>query len=398
MRRPGRWLIAAVVAAILVISVVPETWLWASRSTESVLVAVLSEAIQSIPEPLIIGVGMLLLLALSFFIIFGVVRLFTNVGTATGERLAGWYDRITPDSPQTKALAFMVAFVIVFIGGIGAFAPWLATSLAEDSGVDDVISDIRDGRYGGNVEELFSEDAVTPGSDPVQPDVAGEDSDGDGLPDEWERAGQTPGGARLPGANPNQLDLYVQLNYGANVTALSDNELRRLEAVWSQMPVQRGEGPQGIDLHIVEEREEAGELGEEVVINSMDAADRFYTEPLLGDRHCVYRQVVLGQDRSRDNIGYAEAPGYAAVYDGSRFGSYNGGVPFRVAMLTHGLLHTVVGDVDGTVHTEGGWMDYPDRENEELTDAVAEQLSTRGFVTTEAYQQRCGPVWNETAG
>lgn len=389
MERWRRWVVGAVLTAVLVVFLVPETWLRATDVAQQVIDRVYAAVSRPIPEPVLVGIGMLVLLLVSFAVIFGTVRLFTSVGTKTGENIAGWYDRITPDSPQTKALVFMLAFVVVFIAGVGAFAPWLATTLAEDTGVGDVVGDIQEGRYSGNLESLFADDAIEAESPTVRTKANGTDTDGDGLPDAWERRNRAPGGAALPGAEVGELDLYVQINYGENVTTLSGSEKERLREVWAEMPVEGENGTEGIDIHLIDQRDAAGRIGREVLIDAQRDVDRFYTEDRLGPRYCVYHQVVLGQVRSRETIGYAETPGYAAVVDGSSFANYNGRVPFRVALLTHSLLHTIVGPVDSGVHTDGGWLDYPDRSNEYLPQSVADELSEEGFATTQAYRQRC---------
>jgi hypothetical protein len=151
------------------------------------------------------------------------------------------------------------------------------------------------------------------------------------------------------------------------------------------MPVANPDGSTGIDLHIVE-------MGIDGEIRALQpgAVDRYYTRENLRTRYCLYRHVVLGELETRERIGLAESPGYAAIYDGSRFQGYDGEVPFRSAMITHALLHQVAGDVAGGAHSEGGWMDYPSAENEQLTDAVASDIERGGFESTTRYQDLCG--------
>lgn len=381
MSRSSRLVVAALVTAFFVLSFVPETVLWAANAVRTGWTNAWADVGQPIPRPVLVGLLMLCFLLVSFGVIFGIVRLFTSVGASTGERVAGWYDRATPDSPQTKALVFMVGFVVVFIVGIAVFAPALAASLASDTGADDFVDDLEDGNYGNQVDQLFATDTVRPANGTVS--LGGpNDTDGDGLPDAWERAGRTPDGVVLPNASPNRTDLYVQISYAGDAPSLSDRERQQLRAIWAGMPVENPDGSTGIDLHIVETR-----LSESVQ-DTPEQLSRLSSTAYLDDRRCVYRHVVLGELDTTDRIGLAETPGYAAVYDGSRYQGYDGDVPFRSAMVTHGLLHNVVGDLEDGVHAAGTWLDHPDGDNERLSDATAAALED-GFRTTVDHQRRC---------
>lgn len=389
MRGFRRLVVGALVAAALIVLLAPDAILWAARATRRTLQRA-TEIGQPIPRPVLLGLGMVVLFVVTFLLIFGAVRLFTSVGTSSGSKIARWYERLTPNSPRTKGLAFMVIFTVVFMVGFAAFVPYLSDSLTEDTAIDDVVTDIKEGRYTGQIPGLFEDDAVRRGDSDLPQKDPGVDTDGDGLPDSWEQAGETPSGASLAGSDPEQMDLYVQLNYGSDVDPLDSAERRQLREVWSDMPVENPDGSTGIDVHLVFRGERAGRLGESVPITSSGAVDRYYTDDRLGARYCSYHQVTLGQIQDDETIGYAETPGHASLLDGSTFGSYDGDVPFRVAMITHALLHNVAGRVDGGVHTDGGWLDYPDGDNERLTDAVATQLESEGFVTSSFTQDRCG--------
>jgi len=386
----GQWrrlVVAAVVSTVLAVLCIPNTFLRAGTTMGVVVDRVVSGVQDPAVQPVLLGIALLGLLLLSFLVIFWIVKFFTSVGASQGSRLARLYDRLTPESPRSKGLMFMLAFTVVFMVGIALFVPWFADTLTDDE-IDRVFSDVQQGEYGGDLQELFSEDAVTSEEPTVSYRDAGVDTDGDGIPDARERAGETPDGEPLPGADPGQLDLYVQLNYGEDVTPLTAAERSRLEEIWSTMPVDNVNGSQGIDLHLATEPP-GGTLDETARASGSAALDSYYTEQRLGERYCVYHQVVLGDINQSNAIGYAEAPGRAVFLDGRRFADYEGDVPFRTAMITHALLHTVVGEVDGGVHTSGGWLDYPSANNERLTDAVATQLETEGFVTTETYRQQC---------
>jgi len=388
MRGFRRLIVAALVGAALVVLLAPDAILWAARVTRQAFERA-TRIGQPIPESVLLGLGMAVLFVFTFLLIFGAVRLFTSVGTASGSRIATWYERVTPNSPRTKGLAFMIIFTVVFMVGFAAFVPYLSDSLTEDTAIDDVVNDIKNGQYTGQIPGLFEDDAVRRGGGDIAQKEPGVDTDGDGLPDSWEATGETTGGATLSNADPDQMDLYVQLNYGSEVEELDREERRQLRGVWANMPVENPDGSTGIDLHLVETGDRAGRLDESVPISSSGAVDRYYTENRLGERYCTYHQVVLGQIQDDETIGYAETPGHASILNGPRFESYNGDVSFRVAMVTHALLHNVAGQVDGGVHTDGGWLDYPDADNERLTDAVATQLETDGFATSSFDRQRC---------
>lgn len=383
MSRLSRMVVAAMVTTFFVVLLVPETLLWAAASVRLTGGDLWQLATQSVPRPVLIVLLMILFLFISFGVIFGIIRLFTTFGTSTGERVAGWYERVTPDAPQTKAMVFMVGFVVVFIIGIAVFAPTFAASLAEDTGAGDFVDDIQQGNYEGEVERLFSGDAVRSNNESVSLRREN-DTDGDGIPDDWERAGQTPDGVGLPGTSTGEMDLYVQIDTGDDIPELSDSERDQLRAIWGNMPVENPDGSTGIDLHIVED-----DIDEAIQAGTPAQVDQYYSEENLGSRHCLYRQVVLGELRTQQRIGLAEAPGYTAIYDGSRYQGYDGEYPFRSAMITHALLHTITGDFEGQTHAEGGWLEFPSDGNEQLSDSVAEKLERDGFTTTPRYFESC---------
>jgi hypothetical protein len=207
------------------------------------------------------------------------------------------------------------------------------------------------------------------------------DRDGDGLPDAWERAGATPGGATLPGADPDRKDLYVQLNHGSNVDPLSATERRQLRRVWAEMPVENPDGSTGVSVHLVHEGDGAGGLGEPAAFGPEFSPERHYTEARLGDRRCVYRQVTYGRIEAAAVGGKASGPGYAAVVEGDP-PAYDGTVSLRVAVTTHELLHTTAGPVDGEPHTSRGWLSprlRPDGSDEYLSGRTAQHLNRTGL-------------------
>lgn len=86
---------------------------------------------------------------------------------------------------------------------------------------------------------------------------SGRDSDGDGLPDVWERDGYTAGGVfvDLPamGAHPRRKDLFVWMDYMVrpNGTSLAPSQtvIDNIKAVFANAPVANPDGTTGITIH-----------------------------------------------------------------------------------------------------------------------------------------------------
>ncbi|MCU4716534.1 DUF2189 domain-containing protein [Halapricum hydrolyticum] len=388
MPRPGRKTVGTIVVAVLVLTVtgtLPRILGAAYELVRTQWQGVRLEA----PEWVLLGAVLVAISVVSLLILAGFVRLLTSIGVV-GPRIANGIDRLRPDSPATSALVFMVAFVVVLFVGLAVALPWFGAALTENTGMDDIVEDIRQGDVAIAIEDHFADDAVRRGNGTDIP--RGRfytDGDADGLADEWERTGRTPGGAPLPDADPGRLDLYVQIDYGDSVSRLSDAERAQLGDVWASMPVENPDGTSGISLHLVDSGDSGGTLDRPVSITDDTGADQFYTRQRLGDRFCTYNQVTLASARETAPVGYAETPGYASVVDGTEFTDYEGNVSIRVATITHALLHNVVGEIDGRTHSDGGWLDYPAPENERLSDPVAARLETDGFVTSSDHLQRC---------
>lgn len=335
--------------------------------------------LQDVPEPVLVGGALLLAVVLWFLVVRYALRLCYRLWRAISERVYWVLTLVLPESPLVKFAAgamVMIAAVIVIVGVLPAVFGTISgpaggpESYADRLGDDELNSD-----WGAIVEG----DAVAGEPGCGEAGVSGAaDRDGDGLPDAWERAGETPDGAALPGASPDRTDLYVQVNYGADVEPLSETEKAQLRAVWAAMPVDNPDGSTGIALHLDDASAGAGGLGEAAEFTSREGHDRYYTTRWMGARRCVYRQVVYGKLRMGRLSGVASLPGYATAVDGSRQPGYDGDVAFRVAMTTHQLLHTVTGRVNGRVHTDGGWLRGGPR-NEFLSDATARALSEDGL-------------------
>lgn len=215
----------------------------------------------------------------------------------------------------------------------------------------------------------------------------GPDSDGDRLPDEWERGGETPAGAALPGASPDHKDLYVQVAYGATAPRLTAAERHGLERAWAGMPVANPDGRTGVRLHLVVPRD-AGLGRVAQVTDARTGHDAFYTTERLGVRRCVYHQVVFGQVATGNTTLVAAAPGYGVVVDTGHRPRFDGAVPWRTYAVTHGLLHNVLDPAGADrPHAESGWLAGAIRpEDDHLPSDVAGRLNATGFADSAAYR------------
>lgn len=342
---------------------------------------VLVAGLQEVPTPVLVAVVLLLAVVLWFVAIRYVLSILYRVWRRISNRVYWALTLVLPESPLIKFASgamVLIALVIVIVGGL----PMLVGDLAEsDEGAAGYANQMNAGLVNTEWEEIVDGDAVRDepachgAASAAEPGAT--DRDGDGLPDEWERAGETPDGAALPGADPRKKDLYVQVNYGSDVEALSESERRQLRDSWAAMPVENPDGSTGISLHLDEESDGAGDLGEPAEISALEDRNAWYTTDRLGPRHCVYRQTVYGKVDVDGVAGVASSPGYSSVVDGAAQPAYEGDVSFRVALTNHELLHTVVGYIDGRPHTQEGWL-AGGSNDEYLSPATAAEINATG--------------------
>lgn len=331
---------------------------------------------------------------------------FARVGYAAvrraGPRTKRLIQFVTPNTPIGKA-AFAFCFTILFLIGSVWALPYVIGDLGENSAVSNAGNftngdDPRSALENANdrMNDVLSGDVATrggaegAGDDERAYDRPRPDGDGDRLADSWERRGRTPSGADLPNADPDRMDLYVQFDYGSYTHPLSQRERQALERVWAEMPVENPDGSTGITLHIDDERDDGygGAIGSEVSVSGERVEDvhQYYTAQNLGPRRCRYHQVVVGEVRGGSQAGFASAPGFGGVIDDKRR-AYDGEIPFRVHVITHELLHNVVGEVDGSTHTSEGWLSPTvDADEAFLSDAARAELND-GLAGSAYYQQ-----------
>jgi hypothetical protein len=297
-----------------------------------------------------------------------------------GSIKAGW-DRVTPNSILGRAALWVMILIVVLMAFIGAIPAFTGDLSEADEGAVGFANRLSDNQLNSGWSAIIEDDDLdgTAACRERSGSPPGGDADGDGIPDDWERAGETPRGAPLPGASPDHRDLYVQLNYGDTVTPLTEGEKEQLRATWAEMPVTNPDGTAGIRLHLDEESPGAGALGEQAIFQDLERHERYYDESVMGPRQCVYHQVVVGQLEGSVRAGAAATPGHHAIIDGTTRSEYDGGVTFRVAIATHELLHNVVGPVEDQPHTADGWLaGGPD--NEFLSDATQAAIEENGLT------------------
>lgn len=362
--------IAAAVAAGLV---APQR---ANAAVETVGSAILRE----VPTPILAGLVLLLAVVLWFVLFRYVLALCYRGWRRIASRVKWAVGLVLPESPLVRFAAGSMVFILLVLGIVAAL-PVVFGDLSESEGGAASYVD----RIGGTALNAEWDDIVDGDAASGEPACGGGipegrvvDRDDDGLPDAWERAGETPDGATLSGASPDHKDLYVQVEYATNVERLSESQRRELREVWARMPVSNPDGSPGITLHLDDEAPRGGRLNESGMVAARSERDAFYTESRLGPRQCVYHQVVYGRVEMGDLAGIASMPGYSVVVDGSLQPDYAGNVSFRTALTTHELLHNVAGRVDGRPHTDSGWLaGGPD--DEFLSEATARDLTESGL-------------------
>lgn len=337
---------------------------------------------EAVPRPVLLAVGGLVVLLAWLVAMRVLAGLLYRIWVRLWPRLKWVADTVLPDSPLVKFATGVMLLLTLTVVIVGALPTLLDTSntTAENitGGADGVAERLTNEGLTSDWGEVVEGD-TTSGTAACQGErVDGPDTDGDGLPDRWERAGETPAGAELPGADPQRKDLYVQANYGSEVEPLSGTERDQLRDVWGQMPVENPDGTTGITIHVDDSSERAGPVGETAVFESSESYDRYYTESRLGPRHCVYRQVVFGRLQFGNAVGYGSVPGYATIVEGRQAEEYDTTYTPRVGVTTHELLHNVAGRVDGRKHTASGWL-AGGVDDEYLSDPTARDLEENGL-------------------
>jgi hypothetical protein len=241
--------------------------------------------------------------------------------------------------PSPKPRATICAGLLVVIAGLGAVA---VIDAAPAVGVD---------------RQSVPVNATTPA-----------DTDGDGLPDEWERRA---------GFDPRHKTLPVVVRYTGDSEPLDAAEKRRLREIFARMPVANPDGDAGIRLRFRHESRTDRRVA--ITHSALERYERRYAQGNTTADPCREQLLVVAQSTAQ--IGRAAAPGRVAlVQSGQRVH----GQP-RTTTVVHELLHTIVGrlptdnrSVADRWHTTTGWLRAHD-EQPRLSAVTAAQLDT-GFA------------------
>lgn len=331
----------------------------------------------------------LLVAVFAFGLLVAVAKL--AYGLVTG--MSNWLSRVAGVLPLSEGQVRVAVVAMLAMGAVlfvGVEVQDNTTSLWDsEEGPAGRANDLKEQGLNGDPVGSLDADAVLTGDTYSGPpyDRPTPDTDGDRLKDSWEERGVTPGGARLPGADPDHKDIYVQVNYGANAAPYTAAEKRALRESWARMPVDNPDGETGIRLHFVE----GDRLETMPAFSSAEGAavDRFYTREHMGPRLCVYHQVVVGRiDTSA--VGVASVPGYASAVSHERVAFNESNTTRRVHVTNHELLHNVVGGVgsgDGA-HTSQGWLVPAVQADENSLSPAAEDVLDDRIVGSGYYQNQ----------
>jgi hypothetical protein len=337
----------------------------------------------TLPRPLFLSIVFLVTTVVSILIAISVGRVLYTLLKLGGPRTKRAYEFVMPGTPIGKVVVGMGLITAFLFGSVWGL-PYLLGEL--DGGSSEDLVDNQ-----AQALSVLNGDTTTAGGGDALADVnaydrPSPDADGDRLRDGWERADETQDGVALSDADPDRMDLYVQVNYGGGTYPLSETEKEQLRRVWREMPVENPDGSTGIAVHIVDSPPRGGGLGTQVSVNGSESAEihQYYTDRYLGQRACRYHQVVIGDVRESGTAGVADSPGFASVVEDNRSG-YDGNVSKRVHVITHELLHNVAAPVG---HTEDGWLTpSTDPAEEHLSDTTARYIEENGFAGSGYYQR-----------
>jgi len=337
----------------------------------------------TLPRPLFVSIVFLLTLVVSILVAISFARVLYTLLKHGGPRTKRAYSLLMPSTPIGKVVVGIGVITAFLFGSVWAL-PYLIGSI-DNENAENIVENQR------QALEVLSQDAATPGDADAASDAStyerpSPDADGDRLQDGWERNGETPDGVALPDADPDRMDLYVQVNYGGGTYPLNETEKEQLRRVWDEMPVENPDGSTGIDIHVTDSPPRGGALGTQVSVSGADSAEisQYYTSRYLGQRACLYHQVVVGDIEASGIAGVADGPGFAAVVEDNQSG-YDGNVTKRVHVITHELLHNVAGPVG---HTEDGWLTPSTDPGEEHLSATTAQYIERNGLAGSGYYQR----------
>lgn len=255
---------------------------------------------------------------------------------------------------------YLLLVISLFTGGM------VISDDEEDLGINSVLENVEN--LSRTVGDTFSE-------------IASKDADGDGISDAVEMDRED--------LSVDRKDIQVVVVYGEGIPHLSTSEKRDLTTIWNNMTVSNPDNSSGVNFEIVEEINASEQLYIPSNASSNergDILDGWYGDYINQSQCGSHHMIVLGEVRLDDYDGWGDAPGYSSIVDGQETRRYNMGYSGRTRLITHELLHNIVGDVeqghieDDSKHTPNGWLSKTTTPNDEyLSSQVSDQLSTIGF-------------------
>lgn len=280
-----------------------------------------------------------------------------NISASISSTLSGWIKK-----GVKTTLIYSLYLLIV----IGLFIGGMTISDDDDNDIESFTS-------------KFENIGITVG-DTIR-EVSSGDADGDGISDTIEISNEN--------LSVDKKDIRVVVVYGNNIRELSSDEKENLEEIWDRMDISNPSNSSGINFQLVDEVRADENLY--IPSDSSDSdrgslLDEWYEKYVDQSRCGDYHMVVLGEVRLDEFGGWGDAPGYSSIVDGRGSNRYGLGYSDRTRLITHELLHNIVGDINGdhvqgdSKHTSEGWLsETVSSDDEYLSSSVADQLSNSGF-------------------
>lgn len=281
----------------------------------------------------------------------------TNISASISGALGGWIKKVI----KTTLIYSLYLLVVVglFIGG-------MTISDDDDNDIESFTSKFENigMTVGDTVRELSSGDA-----------------DGDGISDSIEISNEN--------LSVDKKDIRIVVVYGSNIRELSSGEKEDLEEIWDSMDVSNPSNSSGVNFRLVDEVKADENLyipPDSSPSGRGSLLDEWYEKYVDQSKCGDYHMVVLGEVRLDEFGGWGDAPGYSSIVDGRGSDTHDLEYSDRTRLITHELLHNIVGDINGdhiegdSKHTSEGWLSETVSPNDEyLSPSVSDQLSNSGF-------------------
>lgn len=220
------------------------------------------------------------------------------------------------------------------------------------------------------------------------------DADGDGLNNRAELQGQTADGYPLPDADPYQKDVYLIIYHETGADGLTSDELDNLRSIYANMPVDNPGEESGIRLHVTQKAIESN-LTTPITESGFDEIEeRVYEGHVAASPAACTAYVTVLVEKVGDNelSGRGSSPGYLNMVARGDTERYDTEYSVRTAILTHELLHNLVGELpSGRYHTQEGWLGGGSEVHGTqfyMSNRTASALSDRSFTQDEYYEDQ----------